>query len=235
MRKITAGAVGIASAAVGLMAGYPLLARRKCLTWGASADEVARAMPGDGLLGAPDVVTTRAITVAADPERIWPWLVQLGPGRGGAYTYDWIENLFGLNMHSADRILPEFQHLAVGDVMPMGDDGPRMRVAILDPGGHSLVFASEDHHWTWAFGLYPTTGGTRLVSRNRISTEGMSWPARLGFTMVMEPGSLVMEAKMLQGIKARAERLQAAAVTNSLETREEGPYPDTVSPSTPGV
>jgi hypothetical protein len=63
---------------------------------------------------------------------VWPWLVQMGSGRGGAYTYDWIENLFGLDMHSADAIMPEFQHLAVGDVLPLGPDGPGMRVEICD-------------------------------------------------------------------------------------------------------
>ncbi|MBF6235457.1 SRPBCC family protein, partial [Nocardia farcinica] len=83
--------------------------------WGATATEAAAPMPGDELLAAPDLMTTRAVTIAAEPAAIWPWLVQFGPGRGGAYTYDWIENLFGLNMHSADHILPQFQHVSVGD------------------------------------------------------------------------------------------------------------------------
>src|SRR5215212_11032129 len=77
------------------------------LTWGATPDEVERRLPGDELLDPADIVATRAIGIDAPPSAIWPWLVQMGPGRAGAYTYDRIENLFGLNMHSADRIVPE--------------------------------------------------------------------------------------------------------------------------------
>lgn len=219
MNKLSAAVVGVTSAVAGLAIGYPIFARRRCLTWGATGDEVARAMPGDGLLAAPDLTTTRAITIDATAEEIWPWLVQLGPGRGGAYTYDWIENLFGLDMHSADAILPQFQQLAVGDVLPLGKSGPRMRVAILDRP-HALVFASEDHRWVWEFVLYPTaTESTRLVSRNRIAAPGAALPKRLFDMLVMEPGSLVMERKMMLGIKQRAERrdpLPALPVTKDL-------------------
>jgi len=133
----------------------------------------------------------------------------MGSGRGGAYTYDWIENLFALDMHSANEILPEFQDLKVGDVLPLGSKAPRLRVEVLDPD-RALVVRSEDGNWVWAFGLYPDAKHTRLVSRNRIKTPGASAPARLAYTVVMEPGSLVMERKMLLGIKQRAERLAAA-------------------------
>jgi hypothetical protein len=85
------------------------------------------------LLDAADIVATRAIGIDAPGSAIWPWLVQMGPGRAGAYTYDWIENLFGLNMHSADRIVPEWQRLEVGDVLRSRDDRPGMRVEILEP------------------------------------------------------------------------------------------------------
>jgi hypothetical protein len=88
-------------------------------------------MPGDELLPEPDMLATRAITVEAPPCAIWPWLVQMGSGGGGAYAYDWIENIFGLDMRSADEILPQFQGLEVGDVLPMGRSGPGMRVEIL--------------------------------------------------------------------------------------------------------
>jgi hypothetical protein len=206
-KRIVAATVGLA------VAGYPLFWRERCLTWGATDEEVAREMPGDELLPSAPLVSTRAITVDAPPEDIWPWLVQMGPGRGGAYTYDWMENLFGLDMHSADEILPEFQDLKAGDVMPpLGKRGPRMLVEILEPD-HALVFRSEDGFWVWAFGLYPQEHGTRLVSRNRI-TDPKESPATRVFTMfVMEPGSLVMERKMLQGIKARAEHLAHTAAS----------------------
>jgi hypothetical protein len=90
-------------------------------------------MPGDELIPKPDMMATRAITIDAPRSAVWPWLVQMGSGRGGAYTYDWIENLFGLDMHSADEILPQFQHLDVGEVLPMGRSGRGMRVEVLQP------------------------------------------------------------------------------------------------------
>ncbi|HEY7362445.1 MAG TPA: hypothetical protein VH642_16635, partial [Streptosporangiaceae bacterium] len=109
-----AGGAGLAAAAAAL--SYPWLFRRQCLTWGATPEEAARELPGDDLLASPDVIATRAITIDAPPAAVWPWLVQMGSGRGGVYTYDWIENLFGLDMHSADRIVPEWQTMRVGDV-----------------------------------------------------------------------------------------------------------------------
>jgi len=211
MRIRIAGLVAGAAAALAsaVVAAYPVLWRTRCLTWGATADEVSGQMPGDDLMPDPDQQTTRAITIEAPPGAIWPWLVQMGSGRGGAYTYDWIENLFALNMHSANEILPEFQDLKVGDALPLGSKAPRLLVEVLDPD-RALVVRSEDGNWVWAFGLYPDGKHTRLVSRNRIKTPGASAPARLAYTVVMEPGSLVMERKMLLGIKQRAERLAAA-------------------------
>ena len=203
-RSRTAGAAGLAALAAA--AGYPLLLRKRCLTWGADPGEVEAAMPGDDLLPGAPLITTRAVTIDAAPEAVWPWLVQMGPGRGGAYTYDWVENLFGLNMHSADRILPEFQDLKVGDALPLGK-GPRMRIEILEPEA-AMVMRSEDGAWVWAFGLYPAPAAdvTRLVSRNRIAPPEPGPLTRMFYRCVMEPGSLVMERKMLLGIKERAER-----------------------------
>jgi hypothetical protein len=142
----------------------------------------------------------------APPSDVWPWLVQMGSGRGGAYTYDWIENLFGLDMRSSDEILPQFQHLTAGDVLPMGNDGSGMRVEICD-ALRTLVFRSEDGQWVWIFSLSEQSGGTRLVSRNRISESGASIGRRLAGRLIMEPGSLLMERKMLVGIRDRAESL----------------------------
>jgi hypothetical protein len=134
--------------------------------------------------------------------------VQMGSGRGGAYTYDWIENLFGLNMHSADQILPQFQQLAVGDVLPMGPNGPAMRVEICDPQ-RTLAFCSTDGNWVWSFNLSSLWPGTRLISRNRITVPDATWLGRLLYRVIMEPGSLVMERRMLLGIRKRAEALSA--------------------------
>jgi len=208
MRKGTSLATGTAMAAgLGSLA-YPLFFRRWCLTWGAWQDEVSRKLPGDELLTEPDIVSTRVVWVDAPVSSIWPWLVQMGPGRGGAYTYDWIENLFGLGMHSADTILPQYQDLQVGDAQRLGKRGPLLRVAVLEPE-RSLVLRSDDGNWVWAFSLAPAAAGTRLISRNRIATPGALPPVRLFNMLVMEPGSLIMERRMLLGIKQRAEDLPA--------------------------
>jgi hypothetical protein len=211
MNRLTRAAAGTSLAAgLGSLA-YPLFFRRRCLTWGARPGEVATKLPGDELLADAGVVSTRAITIGAPPAAVWPWLVQMGSGRGGVYTYDWIENLFGLDMHSTREILPQFQGVKVGDEFPLGPGRPAMRVAVLDPERtFSIRFA--DGNWVWIFALFAEDGQTRLISRNRIAAPGAPL-ARLFSTLVMEPGSLIMERKMLLGIKERAEvlaRTQAA-------------------------
>ncbi|MGA4788974.1 MULTISPECIES: SRPBCC family protein [Nocardia] len=203
-RRGAAAAVGVASFLGGLATGYRLFARRWCLSWGATEEEVRRRMPGDDLLLLPDMLSTRAITIEADPSAVWPWLVQFGPGRGGIYSYDWIDRLLGVDVHSARSILPQFQDLAVGDVVTANSDNTPSRVAMLEPE-RTLVFRTDDGNWIWEFGLYPRPEGTRLVSRNRIATPGASTALRLFDTFFLEPGSLVMEQKMLRGIKERAE------------------------------
>jgi hypothetical protein len=194
----------------GLAAGlaplaYPLFFRRRCLTWGARAGEVSMKLDGDDLLPGAGLVTTRAITIDAPPDAIWPWLVQMGSGRGGAYTYDWIENLLGLNMHSADQILPQFQDLKAGDELPLGS-GRVMTVEVLDPE-RTLAVRTGDGTWAWILALLPEDGSTRLISRNRIDTASLPPTTRPVRLLLTEPGSLIMERKMLLGIKQRAEHL----------------------------
>jgi hypothetical protein len=109
-------------------------------------------------------------------------------------------------MHSADTILPEFQDLKAGDAQRLGAKGPVLRVAELEPR-KSLVLRSDDGNWVWAFALVPAGAGTRLISRNRIAPPTEAAVTRLFYEYVMEPGSLIMERKMLLGIKKRAERL----------------------------
>ena len=183
---------------------YWRLLRRPVLTWGATAEEAASRLPGDDLLEDADGVSTRAVTIDAPSSAVWPWLAQMGPSpRGGAYTYDWIENLLGLDMHSADRVLPEFQHPEVGDTIGFGKN--RMRLELVEPE-RAIAWRSEDGNWVWAFVLAERDGGTRLISRNRFRLPTLA--ARIGM-LPMEPGSLVMERKMLLGIKQRAEALAA--------------------------
>jgi len=206
---------GVARAGVGTLAGlgifvagYPCW-RPWCLSWGATAEEVDAQLPGDELLVDTSVITTRAVSIDAPPEAVWPWLAQMGSGRGGLYTYDWIENLLGLHMHSVDVVLPQFQTVRVGDAQTLGQKGPTLRVAICEQDRH-LVLRSDDGHWVWSFILRPEGTGTRLLSRNRIAVPGASKGMHWFYRYVMEPGSLIMERKMLLGIKERAERLVTA-------------------------
>jgi hypothetical protein len=183
---------------------YWLLLRRPILTWGATEAEATARLPGDELLEAADGVATRAITINAPASAVWPWLAQMGPSpRGGAYTYDWIENLLGLNMHSADRVLPEYQHPQVGNTLGYGKN--RMRFELVEPQ-RVLAMRSEDGNWAWSFVLTEHNGTTRLISRNRFRLPSLT--AKIGM-VPMEPASLLMERRMLHGIKRRAERLAA--------------------------
>jgi len=194
-----------AGLAVGLTAGYLRVGRERVLNWGASDVEVDARLPGDELLEDADGVSTRAISIAADPDAVWPWLVQIGPyPRGGAYTYDWIENLLGLDMHSVDRVLSEFQEPEIGETIEFGSNA--MRLELCDRP-RAVAWRSLDQNWVWLFHLERTAFGTRLLSRNRFSLPTLA--GRIGM-LLLEPGSLIMERKMLLGIRDRAERITSA-------------------------
>jgi hypothetical protein len=195
------GRIVLGSIAVAAML-YRLLLRRRILNWGATDAEEHARLPGDELLEEADGIATRAITIDAPTSAVWPWIAQMGPApRGGAYTYDWIENLLGLDMHSADHVLPEYQHPQVGDTLGYGKN--RMRFERVEPQ-RVLAARSEDGNWVWTFILNEQDGRTRLISRNRFRLPTLS--TKIGMAP-MEPASLVMERKMLRGIKRRAERL----------------------------
>jgi hypothetical protein len=181
---------------------YRISLRRRILTWGATEEEANAPLPGDDLLEHADGTATRAITIDAPASAVWPWLAQMGPApRGGAYTYDWVENLLGLDMHSVHRVLPEFQRPEVGDELAYGSN--RMRLEIVEPE-RVLASRSGDGNWVWTFVLQERNGRTRLVSRNRFRLlRKRDWI----WMIPMEPASLVMERKMLLGIKQRAEEL----------------------------
>ena len=196
--------LGVGVALVGAAAlAYFWFLRDWHLHWGATAQEARGEVVGDDLMPEPDIVATRAVEIEAPPSAIWPWLVQMGPGRGGAYTYDWIERRLGIDIHNSDRIIPEFQHLKVGDEIPM--PGYAMRVERLEPE-RAMVVRSSNYVWVWSFELRPTNGHTRLISRNRFDASALPVRDKLAYP-VIEPGSWVMERKMLLTIKQRAERL----------------------------
>ncbi len=158
----------------GLLAGlalagvYRFPVRRWFGRWGTTPEELARVMPGDALIPDPTEMSMQAVTVNAPPEDIWPWLVQIGYQRGGLYSYDWLDRLFGfLDRPSATRVLPEFQHLAVGDKIPWDRSGTELTVGVLEPlRALALSYQARGFVWVWQFGLYPIDEQrTRFVTR----------------------------------------------------------------------
>ena len=201
-------------AGVAVMAGAAaagvLLARRWQLRWGATAQELAGPLPGDELIEGPDLTATRALTVRAPADRVWPWVAQLGQARGGFYSYDFLENLVGCNIHSADRVVSEWQDVKPGDEVRLHPD-LALEVIAVDPGlslilrgGGPAGNAPPPFDFTWAFVLQPGPDGTtRLIVRERYAYT-RPW-ARL----IVEPVAVidfVMTQKMLRGIRSRAER-----------------------------
>jgi hypothetical protein len=194
--------------------------------WGATEEELMRPMPLDDRIPNPRMVTTRAITIGAPPEAIWPWLVQMGdPPRAGYYSYTWIERLAGLRITNQDQLLPEFQTVEVGQAL---DRNGTMVVQAVDPG-RSLVLGPpasvEELRATWAFALYPFDAhSTRLVTRVRSdwdysqmlrSTPVFAWPVYL----LIEPGAFIMEYRMFHEIKRHAEGLAMRDVFPSVVIR----------------
>jgi hypothetical protein len=181
--------------------------------WGSTPSDLTRVMAGDALIPDSTFSYTMAVVINAPPEDILPWLVQFGYRRGGLYSYDWLDRLFGyLDRPSATRILPEFQNLQVGDEIPLGR-GPNWPVAAVEPC-RALVLDMRNlgkFDWVWQFGLYPVDKKhTRFVSRSRIRLHSRS--ARL-FTHVVEPAGFLMTRRMLLGVKQRAETLKSRAST----------------------
>jgi hypothetical protein len=199
------------AAGTGALALQGLHARRN---WGATANEAAGALPGDELVPEPAEQTTLAVTVEAPADDIWAWLVQMGQDRGGMYSYDWLENLIGLDIHTTDEIREEWQQLAAGDrivVVPEGygpmPAGYFFRVARVDPPRTLLLRqAPPEHPWNgvWSFHIVPTgTGRCRLLSRMRTERVPQAWLRIV--TRMGEPVTLVMTRRMLHGIRQRSE------------------------------
>ena len=196
-------AIGIVVVALALGSGVFILCRPWQLSWGATSEELTRGMPGDELVSRPNFNTTRAVTVNARPEDIWPWIVQIGFGRGGWYSYDLFDNL---GRHSAERIIPELQRIRADDLIPMGpgaDSG--MRVKEFVPDRSILWWSKRNPPTTWAWALDPTIdGGTRLVTRVR-SRSSWAHPSSMLWRLMFEVADFPMMRKCLLGIKRRAE------------------------------
>jgi hypothetical protein len=214
-----------AAAASGIAAAAWSQARPRIMDWGASWDEVVQPLPGDELVDNPVYVTTRAIDVQAPAAAVWPWLLQLGQNRGGFYSYDRLENLVGLDIHSADEIHAEWQDPRQGlDFVTLDPDQTmKMVFAEVRPGRAVVLrsgapgeppqepgdFFKGEIEWTWAFVLQPLgAAGTRLLVRSRAAWADTA-SARAARGVVLGPAHLIMERGMLRGIRDRAERTPA--------------------------
>ncbi len=210
--------VGVTAAAVAAGTAYGLYQRPRMATWGATQAETLERLPGDEIVADPKYGTTHAVTIDAPIENVWPWLVQMGQGRGGLYSYDRLENLVGLGIHSLDRIDPTLQQLAVGDVIrlvPESVEPPLQFVVSRIEAPHLLVLgppASREEtlaaalpYPTWTFRLSEVDEGTtRMVVRFRSDFKPGAASSLMN-KYALEPVHFLMERKMLLGIKERAE------------------------------
>jgi hypothetical protein len=189
-------------------------------TWGTTSSERTRALLGDELVPRPAIITDHAVDIAVPAHRIWPWLLQMGWHRGGWYTHRWVDRLlFPANAPSAEAFLPEFQQLALGDLVPDGppETGCFFTVERLEPH-RALVLLSHTHlppqllhrpgvklDFSWAFVLEPLPGGrTRFHFRSRITAR--PWWLLLSYRLVLVPADFVMARSMCRGLKRRAEQ-----------------------------
>ena len=166
------------------------------MNWGATNEEVSRSMAGDQVVTASTFNATRAVTVNATADRIWPWIIQIGYGRAGFYSWDILDNN---GIASAERIMPEYQGLRLGDLVPL-DRVSGARVAVMEPPTQLLLVFQSNTPATWAWGLYPIDDmRTRLVSRLRVRVD------RRTTQFLLDAFEIVMMRKHLLGIKRRAE------------------------------
>lgn len=172
-------------------------------SWGATDDEIAASFSGDELVPSPRLFYTRAVTINATPEEIYPWIVQLGADKGGMYSYTWLEGLIQCPQTNADRIHEEWQGLKVGDkvLMCKNDMPPGYEVAKIEPNRAIVMGHQTNGTWSdvWQFNLVPQADGTtRFVVRSRNSLDGWFWDA-------IRPGEFIMMRRMMLTIKERAE------------------------------
>lgn len=198
---------GLAALAIPACVVFSPLLRPWYSKWGATDAEVNKSLPGDEHVTHPNMGNTRSITIKAPAKDVWPWLVQMGQGRGGLYSYERLENLVGCEMENSDRILPEYQQLNVGDKVFLAPEGgpPPFEVTAIEPG-RAIILGGSEPPTTWSFILEPVDQTTtRLIIRFRQEYE-----STLGNTIIWrvftDPINFVMERKMLQGIKLRAEQ-----------------------------
>ena len=196
-----------------VLAVYVVVLRPWHMHWGATEEEIASPIRGDSLVQHPHEVTTRGITINAWPSHVWPWLAQMGKGRGGLYSYDWLDQVFGvLDAPSSDTLIARFLEIREGDTIPVGGSaGWPVAIAIRD---ELLLLDVRDRgaHVTWAFVLHqasPTQ--TRLIMRVRARMP-VTWKLPLQMA-VLDPSEFLMVRRQLMGIRDRAERLARSDTT----------------------
>jgi hypothetical protein len=191
------------------------------ITWGATETEIERTLPGDDIVPHPKWQYTNAITIDAPVTHVWPWLVQIGQGRGGWYSYEWLENLIGCKIHNADRIIPQFQTLQVGDSVRLSADMPGYPVVSVEIDRAIVLYTDSRTGPTpfptgkkpgdyfassWVFFLDEADDNmTRLITRLRSDYNPRLLHKVMFGPTLQEPLSTAMQRKMLQGIRKRAE------------------------------
>jgi hypothetical protein len=221
LKDVGEGIIGAVSIGINLL--FSPFLRGGYNRWGATDAEVEMSLPGDELVPRWQLSYTNAVTIRASAAEIWPWLVQMGQGRGGLYSYEWLENLVGCRIYNADRIVPEWQTLNVGDSIRLGPKGyPLFKVVALAPQ-RALVLAAADPKTektfqvtdplpaqytsgNWIFFLdQKDAQNTRLIVRGRVGYSPNSFANVLLWRVFTEPIGSVMIHKMILGIKERAE------------------------------
>lgn len=206
----------------GLVAmAYAVLIRPRILSWGSTDDERTRPLPGDDIDPDAASVTTRAVTIWAPAEAVWPWLIQMGQDRAGFYTHNWVERLLRSGIPDTAEIRPEWQGIEVGDLMRTNRDigGKPMGwpVVAVDPGRSLVVSSKNMPAGTYAFVIEPLAdGASRLIVRDRAQWKWWEGPFA---TLVYEPLHAYMETGLISGVRRRAE---AAATRNDARSRLRG-------------
>jgi hypothetical protein len=174
---------------------YTTVARPWLRRWGATPEKLEKPLPGDEMVPRPALQSTRAVTIDAPVQEVWPWLAQIGQDRAGFYSYAWLENLAGCGIHNADRVHPEWQHRSPGDQILLHPSHGQP-VTRFEP------FRSLALEGWGAFVLEPLPGDrTRLIVRSRVARG----PGHVAYALLVELPHFVMERKMLLGLKRRAE------------------------------
>lgn len=208
-------ALGCAALSTAAACGvYALSLRPRHLRWGASDAEIAQRWPGDELVPRPGSRAVRAVTVNVAPERVWPWIMQVGRERGGFYSYTWLENLIGADIHNVDRLIPGLPERRPGETVWMGPREkfkgmarmvvatliPRRAMVLVPPPDAERIVKEGTASGVWSFVLDPVGPET-----TRFLMVSLTADPRLIDFVFWEPAHFVMERKMMLTIKRLAE------------------------------